>query len=68
MTSWLDVGPPRCSGGLYAEACSALATVICTKETHVAGAPPITWFACDEPLHQRGGTPRTITKKYGPLV
>lgn len=61
----LDAGPPRCSGGLTAESCSELATVLCTMETALAGAPPVTWFACDEPKHQRGGVVRTLTKRMG---
>jgi hypothetical protein len=61
----LDAGPPVCSGGLSTETCSELATVLCTMETKLEGAPPVTWFACDDPLHQKGGAVRTLTRRMG---
>jgi hypothetical protein len=60
----LDAPIPRCSGGIGPDACGKLATVLCTKETAVVGAPVITWFACDAPEHQKGGTVRALTKRW----
>lgn len=62
----LEVAAPKCAGGLRSRlSCPHLATVICSREPLVAGAPPIQWYACDDPAHQEGAAVRRITKKYG---
>ena len=63
----LDVAAhPKCVGGLRSSStCGKLATVICSKESVIVGAPPLQWYSCDDPKHQEGGAVRRITKKWG---